>query len=385
VDALAGARGVIPAVPVEWEGQQYQFDLVRSEAMRLRRAREERPHVSIDMALHLLHNPREQRGTVAAEPSLGRVDSLLAGALLALSYAIDWSDARGLPGMAATVSRRHDFGLGKSSQVVRLRAAWALPKRTFPRGSPWHVEGSLLGLDVALAPLALRRVSTMLPSREPVLSSNERHTFITSLGLMNPFTLRDATAEAIARAVARGGARVEALAQGNEDVSGVAREVGMDGGRTRALQWTITHDPQRARSLFATADLLRLGGGEVADFDAWGMSVLDVRGSLGTRLAPPAAWNALAGRPQLGLLATAVADLNLHVAIALHDLRLPAALAKSVLASAVQDYIDEVAPFGPDDWLTMVRGAQGVSRNRIEDYIATATVSGVLLPVTATQ
>ena len=63
----------------------------------------------------------------------------------------------------------------------------------------------------------------------------------------------------------------------------------------------------------------------------------------------------MTGRPQLGLLATTVADLNLRIAIVLSELKLPAAIERHVLAAAMQDFIDEVKPTDADDWLTLVR------------------------------
>ena len=103
-------------------------------------------------------------------------------------------------------------------------------------------------------------------------------------------------------------------------------------------------------------------------------------GCLCTRLAPPRLWRLLSGRPQLGLMAAAVPDLNLHVAMMLRELRLPAAVAKVILEAATQDFIDEVRPTDFNDWLTLVRTARTVSRERIEDYVATATAVGPLVP-----
>jgi hypothetical protein len=82
----------------------------------------------------------------------------------------------------------------------------------------------------------------------------------------------------------------------------------------------------------------------------------------------------------VGLLASAVADLNLRVAVVLHTLKLPAAMAKAVLSAALQDYVDEVQPSHPDDWLALARSAQRVSRERIEDYVAAAAIPGLLMP-----
>ena len=68
------------------------------------------------------------------------------------------------------------------------------------------------------------------------------------------------------------------------------------------------------------------------------------------------------------------------MALVLRDLGLPAALTPYVLSAAVQDYIDEVRPADDDDWLTLVRAAQAIPRERIEDYVAAATAGGPLVP-----
>jgi hypothetical protein len=110
------------------------------------------------------------------------------------------------------------------------------------------------------------------------------------------------------------------------------------------------------------------------------MSALAGAGCLCTRVAPPSQWRLMTGRPQLGLMAETVADLNLHIAVTLSELQLPAAVAKAVLSAAVQDFIDEVRPTDFNDWLTLVRASQSVPRERIEDYVAIATSDGPLVP-----
>ena len=185
---------------------------------------------------------------------------------------------------------------------------------------------------------------------------------MTSLGLMNPFTLQDADRDAIADAIARGRRRVEALGEAldedGSDVTAVLREIAMDGWRARALRWTLAHDPSRLGSLFSMTELLYLGGGRDLDLHPWGMSAMNVLGCMCIAMPAPGLNTALVGRPQLGVLATTVADLNLRVAVVLHELQLPAALAKAVLASALQEFVDEVKPSDVDDWLTFVRAAQ---------------------------
>jgi hypothetical protein len=62
-------------------------------------------------------------------------------------------------------------------------------------------------------------------------------------------------------------------------------------------------------------------------------------------------------------------------------MRLPARLARAVLAIAVQDFADGTQIVHIDDWLARVRTGQGLTRERIEDYLAVVTVDGPLLPV----
>lgn len=69
----------------------------------------------------------------------------------------------------------------------------------------------------------------------------------------------------------------------------------------------------------------------------------------------------------------------MNVAVVLHNLHLPAALAKPVLAAAMQDFVDGTNPTDGNDWLTLARAAQAVDRTRFEDYVAAATVDGPLV------
>jgi hypothetical protein len=116
------------------------------------------------------------------------------------------------------------------------------------------------------------------------------------------------------------------------------------------------------------------------DLDPWGTSAMVSTGCFCTRMAPPGRLPLVIGRRQIGLLATALPDLNLHVARTLSRLRLPARLAKYVLSAAVLDFVDEVRAADSDDWLSLARGAVEVPQERIEDYVAAAAADGPLLP-----
>jgi hypothetical protein len=336
-----------------------------------------------------LRNKELKRTARVAAPLVELSDTLLADVLLSIAYAADVGDPDGTVLLAEDVSRRHDFGFGARDTDTRLRLAWAVPRAEVMPGIPWHVSGSLLGLDIALAPLALRRLNFERVLEAPKLTSNERDAFALSVSLLNPFTLHDADRDAIADAIARGQRRIGALRNGGQPAARaaaesafdlIADELALEGWRRRAVRWMLAHEADRVASMFSLTEVLALGGGRTAGLHAWGMSMLVVQGCVCSRLTPPGGWPTLLGRPPLGLTASALADVNLHVAIMLKELRLPAAVAKVVLSGAVQDFIDEARPTDDADWLTLVRSARNATRDRIEDYIAGATAAGPFVP-----
>jgi len=170
------------------------------------------------------------------------------------------------------------------------------------------------------------------------------------------------------------------MVSGGEALGAVADAIALDGWRRREIQWMLVNDREAIPEWFSLAELLVIGGGDRTAFDAWGTTALNSAGCACTRLAMPWTWRFLSGRPQTAPIAAGIADLNLHVALTLNELGLPAALARSVLSAAVLDFIEVVAPKDPDDWWTVARAAQVVSRERIEDYIAAAAaVDGPLV------
>jgi hypothetical protein len=320
-----------------------------------------------------------KRAPHVAAPLLKLSDELLSQALLSFAYAVDLGDPDGAILLVDDVSRRHDFGFGAKDAEMRARAAWAPPRQEVAPGVAWHLSGSLLGLDVALAPLALRRLNFERVLAAPKLTSNQRDAFAVSVALMNPYLLRDDQRDAIVGAIDNGRRRVAALSR-PDDLDAVAAELSMEGARRRALAWTFAHEPQRIESLLSLTELLVLGGGRLDDLDAWGMSMLATTGCLCSRLTPPGRWSTLSGRPQLGVAAAGMADVNLQVAVLLKQLQLPAALERVVLSAAMQDFIDQVRPTDEADWITMVRAARTLTREQVEDYVAAATAAGPLVP-----
>lgn len=311
-----------------------------------------------------------------------RVDDMLGDALLSLAYAADLGDPDGAAMLARNVALRHDFGFGRKDSDVRMRTVWSIPRQDFLPGVPWHVTGSVVGLDIAMATLSLRRVSPDQIAGAPRLGSNEREAFAISVSLMNARRLTDDDRDAIVDAIDRGRERVARLNSGGELFDAIAAAVGMDGWRRRAIRWMLAEDRAAIPSMFSLVEFLMLGGGATgANLDAWGGSALQLEACSCTRFATPHNWRLLSGRPQMAFMAAAMPDLQLFIAMKLKELKLPAALARTVLQAAVLDYVEEVSPTDPNDWWTLVRRARTVPQNLVEDYVASAAaVDGPLVP-----
>jgi hypothetical protein len=244
----------------------------------------ERASKAIDELAKVTDSSTLARTPRAAAELVDAADEAAAQALVALAYAANLGDPDGPALLPGDVSRRHDFGFGQKDNDQRLRAAWMMPRPDVSPGVPWHVDGSLLGLDIALAPIAMRRLSSDRALEAPTLASNDRDTFAFGFGLMNPFALTDATRDAIAQAIEGGRRRVSAI----KDVESVADELDLDGWRQRAIRWTIVHEPDRLESMFSLGELLALGDpAHEIDLDPWGTSAIVSAGCVCTRMPPP--------------------------------------------------------------------------------------------------
>ncbi len=325
--------------------------------------------------------PRDPvRAARAGAPLVRLGDVMLSQSLVSIVYALYVGDPDGTVLLAGDVSRRHDFGFAARDPDGWTHVAWGMPREQVTPGEPWHVAGPVLALDVALGSLALRRINTERVIPAPVVTMNERDTVTDAVALMDPLALTDADRDRLAAAIAVGQARLAALTGPDDAWAAMADEVRVDGWRRRAAAWLLEHDRGALPSLFSLEEFLEWGGEAPGAFDAWGASGLQADDCLCLEMIPTFQWRIRSGRPPLGLLSTAVADLNLHVAMALQQLRLPAALGQDVLRSAAQDFVDEVRPTDPDDWLSLIRGARTASRQRIEDYVAASAAVGPLVP-----
>src|SRR5262249_28599995 len=245
--AAAGPQRGANAARLEWEGQRYRVDPGAAELERLRLTRTRQDAVTFATAMNVrdavrtittstpapdaLHETartldaaameiaaaeqpadesavkalREAARTLAsirraadagdarrAVAPLGAVaDTLLGHALVSLAYACDLGDPEGTILIAGDPSRRHDYGYDVPGRDGRTKAMWGIGAIETRRG-PWHLVGSVLALDVAMAPLALRRISVDRVPDAPMLNLMHRDGFAAAVAVMNGAALSDA-------------------------------------------------------------------------------------------------------------------------------------------------------------------------------------------------
>lgn len=187
---------------------------------------------------------------------LGRAeDAALADVLTSLLYAIWLGDPQGQAFLAGNVARRHDYGVRLMSGAGREETPWQLPIETSGDGEPWHLRGAVLGLDVGLARLALRRTRFDRPVDQPTLNDSDRRTLMLGLALTDAADLDQATATRVAAWLREG----RAMAESPDRLEGPLDALGLDGRRRQAIAWTGAHMPDQVAPLLMRTELVLLG------------------------------------------------------------------------------------------------------------------------------
>jgi hypothetical protein len=364
LQALAGPPTPAEAPTLQWESLDYRVDWFGSEHARIKRIREQLQSPGLDAALD------------AGDP--GKI----AEALLTLIYAPALGDPEGPALLGGDIARRHNFGLTGPAGMRRDFVAWTLPKEQVGDGSPWHLEGSILNLDIALARLALRRIADDEMPVAPTINLNDQLAFARTVVTLNPHDLRDADRDRIVAAIARGRQRVIAAASSLPQVTALAEEAQLPPAVRQTLPWTLTRMPEAAPELFGLRDWLWLGRPDLPreTLDAWGVYSEVLHNRLRPTMAAPTPWDAFGGRADGGIIATQAPDLILRMAQETARLQLPAQLVPGLLMFAAQDYWHDVESRFPDDWPALSRQALALSPSRVEDYVAALAGAGPLRP-----
>jgi hypothetical protein len=220
------------------------------------------------------------------------------------------------------------------------------------------------------------------------LSQSVRQTAALTPSLLEPRGFTDAGRDEIAAALGRGRARLAALSSNREDIERLARDAGLSEWRREALIWTMTHDPGRAASALSLVELFWAGqprASVVAALDPWGAAMMPLNGCLCLQMPRAQPWENLAGRPAQSVQATRAADVALLAADALASKKLPAVLAPGIISLAMQDVLDNARPSYFDDWSGFTSAVTALPAGRMDDYIASLTAAGPLVPIPRPQ
>lgn len=361
ISAMAGPRSSNER-PIEWEGQRYRADLAAAERQRIASLRGIQDEPRIERAL-----------SSATARDLGP----LAQSMMALVYADALGEPDGQPAAAGPVWRRHRFEGSYGGDLSRP-IAWRLAAEVFAEGG-WHLAGSILRLDLALAHLSLRRLDATEMPMPSVLPASSRRTLALSVAVIDPRALGDEDRDAIAEALSRGRARTAALVKDSPEFDRLAADAGLSEWRSNAARWALEADrPGAVPAALTLLELYRLGGGQARA--SWGTAAVPLDGCFCPGFPGPAAWEEFAGRPASGQMATQLADVMLRTAAALAARKLPAILARDVAAFAMQETIDRARPSHLDDWLPVAYAARDLTEAQFDDYIAALTAGGPLVP-----
>ncbi len=107
-----------------------------------------------------------------------------ADVLVSLLYAIHIREPESPLLLQGDVAYRHDFGLQNRDNLDPDLLSWWFPAEQL--GTTWHVRGSLLGLDIALARLRLPQVAAGGPPALPVMAPEDQRVFTESVTLFDP-------------------------------------------------------------------------------------------------------------------------------------------------------------------------------------------------------
>jgi hypothetical protein len=316
-----------------------------------------------------------------ALPFLQVSDRLQSQAVLSLAYAAILLDPQSTALLDGDPAPRHDWTFEAADDDSRQSPPWREPEPG--RAGGWHLAGSLLGADLALAGDALRRVSIDRFPAPPTFTDNDQHAVAEAVALIVAFDQSDADRESLVAAMARGRQRMDAVSKEPSLWPAAAAAMQMRDFRSELLPWAFAHEPAAVPELLSLGELVRLGrmaGDPAAGPDSWGTSWRGYDGGWGLRPPLPSGFDLLSGRKGASMAVALVPDLMLSVAEAMRERQVPAVLTRAVLECAARDAMDEVQLQYFDDWVTLVGHARLVP-GRLDEYLASLTAGGPLVPV----
>lgn len=311
----------------------------------------------------------------AALEDLG--DALATEALGELAYATAMGWAEDLPLTAIAAFRRHGFS--RPSPTGTVDASWRGPEVGASRGVPWHVTGSLLGLDDALGAVALRRPSLRPLKAAPSLNTGDRRWLLSTVATLDRRAFDDGTQGRLVALMAAGRDRLRAAADA-EAVRRAGDRAGATPLRQTLAAWLVEVNPAAVAGVFSLSEIVRLGldGAPLPPaLNAWGSAHGPISGRLAAGPLPFLPWERYAGR-SARLVSCALADLQLSLAVQLAERHLPAVLVPDLMPSATFELVHTAAPRHADDFDALSDQVRGLDAAAVDRYLGLLTTAGPL-------
>jgi hypothetical protein len=278
---------------------------------------------------------------------------------------VSWDLARANAGV------RHQRNCGSDSRLVRCEVTPLLDPTI-----EWHIEGSLLGLEMALLPDAMRTARSVSAATLAELDVEEVRR---SAAIRFP-KLTDDSRRVVVAFIQRGRERLHEPAF---DVTA------LPSWRFAAVPWATVHEPDRVGDLATLQELLRLGLSDLASdlsaLDGWGGSAASLSGCLCRQLLPHVVIDMFSMRPNAGYLAIFSAELHLRLAELTMTDRYPVELTDALYNEAIAELnLSEQAGHNAD-WEPVLRTFRRIASSDVDRYLSRLNAARVLISIEGIQ
>jgi hypothetical protein len=347
-----------PRVPrqFQWEDLTYAFVPYEVVSRQMETVRAAQGGPSLDDALAAWR----AGGTVSRQ----RAEEIVARILPALVYAPHQA-ATDVPTLGEDLPFRHelvDFAEGPLSQK---RRPWLVPRGNSHGQVGWHLEGSLLGLDLALHDWYVRRHGDP-PEAAPAMDEPDLQTLLLAnvLALTTPVStlqLEEALSD-----LDEGKATAARLDRGQLDAA--LRDSGVDGWRRHELRLQQSSNGPG----LTLSEWWRLGGAAGRLVSRW---PLDGCACLGDVPKPSVLFE---GRRSTGLIGSLTPDLALRVVDYLRAEQLPFELFGELMSAAVVDVVHGAWSVRPDDRRAFAVVSSSIGAARLEEHLLALIATGAM-------
>lgn len=260
------------------------------------------------------------------------------------------------------------------------RAAWAQPVTGAVASGGSAIQGALLTLDAALADGQLRRAAAAdggLPPAEGTFNPADRDAMLQRLLLHASHEALEAAGQQVLEAAVRGRERWTQLTRTRSAANEASLRAVIGETRANLVLWLEAQKRFDAiDEILLPTERVYLGAdGPLPPGIAVASTVID--GCFCLRTPPRRPVWEWVGRGDSGHLSLMGADLQVRLIEALSSRKLPLYLVDATLPMALQDTLDRVGQFSPEDWEALAV-SRFIPDARVDDYLLTLVSEGIL-------